>query len=55
MVYAILTWDLAMLALFIVSFGFVRTEKIIIIGYTAELYKWITFGGDSPDGFWDLE
>lgn len=43
--------DVFMLAIWIVSFGFVKTSKIIIIGYTEELYDWITNHGD----FFDLE
>ncbi len=56
MAYAAITWDILMLAIYVVSFGFFRTESIVAIGYTLELYRWITGGGDSAfEYFWDLD
>lgn len=43
--------DPIMLIIWAVSFSFINTSKLVIIGYTENLYKWITSYG----GFWDLD
>lgn len=42
--------DPVMLVLWAISLGFIRTYKLVIIGYTEELYRWIT----NNRGFFDL-
>jgi hypothetical protein len=50
MVYPFIIWDILMLAVFLISFTFIRTEKLVVLGYTKELYGWIT----QDEGFWNL-
>lgn len=44
-------FDPLMLIIWIVSFGFINTSKLVVIGYAENLYEWITNYGD----FWDLD
>lgn len=44
-------FDPLMLIIWIISFGFIKTSKLVVIGYTESLYEWITSYG----GFWDLD
>lgn len=41
--------DPVMLIIWVVSFGFINTSKLVLIGYTENLYKWITNYGDFLD------
>ena len=43
--------DSIILALWIISFGFINLSKMVVIGYSESLYNWITNDGE----FWDLE